>query len=100
MSGDEVVKRAECGCCGMWEECTMGYIGWVQERFGGVWVCGLCEVAIKDAQTRLGVGVEAALRVHATFIETANSNPTIHIAQSIVQLIKKIMSSTSSPPLN
>ncbi|KAG6745707.1 hypothetical protein POTOM_050210 [Populus tomentosa] len=98
MASGEVVETAECGCCGMWEECTMGYIGWVQERFGGVWVCGLCEEAIKDEQARLGVGVEVALRIHATFRETANADPPIHVAQSILQLIKKIMSSTSSSP--
>ncbi|KAF9671256.1 hypothetical protein SADUNF_Sadunf12G0028500 [Salix dunnii] len=98
MASGEVVERAECGCCGMWEECTLEYIGWVRARFGGVWVCGLCEEAIKDEQARLGVGVEVALRVHATFRETANAGPPIHVAQSIVQLIKKIMSSTSSSP--
>jgi len=44
------------------------------------------------------VGVEVALRIHATFRETANADPPIHVAQSILQLIKKIMSSTSSSP--
>ncbi|KAK9278402.1 hypothetical protein L1049_027967 [Liquidambar formosana] len=100
MDSGEIVKRAECGCCGMWEECTMGYIGWVQERFGGVWVCGLCEEAIKDEQARLGVGVEVALRIHAMFRETANADPALHIATSILQLIKKIMSSSSSASSN
>jgi hypothetical protein len=94
MASDEVVKRVECACCGIWEECTTGYIRWVQERFGGVWVCGLCEEAIKDEQARLGVGVEVALRVHATFRDlAAHADP----AASIVELIKKIMSSSLSP---
>ncbi|XP_040996215.1 uncharacterized protein LOC121242418 [Juglans microcarpa x Juglans regia] len=93
----EVVKRVKCGCCGMWEECTVEYIEWVQERFGGFWVCGLCEEAIKDEQARLGVGVEAALRVHATFLESAHADPTARMAPSILQLIKKIMSSSLSP---
>lgn len=93
MASDEVVKRVECACCGIWEECTTGYIGWVRERFGGDWVCGLCEEAIKDEQARLGVGVEVALRVHATFREVAaHADP----AASIVVLIKKIMSSSLS----
>ncbi|KAJ6672715.1 hypothetical protein OIU85_013997 [Salix viminalis] len=86
MAGGEVVGRAECGCCGMWEECTLEYIGWVRARFGGV--CGLCEEAIKDERARLGVGVEVAPRVHATFRESANVGPPIPEAQSIVQLIK------------
>lgn len=73
----------------------MGYIRWVQERFAGTWVCGLCEEAIKDAQSRLGVGIEDALQVHATFVETANADPAICIARSILQLLKKIMSSKS-----
>ncbi|KAF8376769.1 hypothetical protein HHK36_031561 [Tetracentron sinense] len=96
MASSEVVKRAECGCCGMWEECTVGYIGWVQERFGGIWVCGLCEEAIKEVQARLGVDVEVALRIHAMFRETMNADPTISFARSIVQILKKIMSSSSS----
>lgn len=89
MGSNEVLKRAECGCCGMWEECTLGYIRWVKQRFAGTWVCGLCEEAIKDEQARLGVGVEAALRVHATFVETANADPAIAIARSILLLLKK-----------
>ncbi|XP_043695914.1 uncharacterized protein LOC122646430 [Telopea speciosissima] len=96
MATGEVVKRAECGCCGMWEECTVDYIGWVKERFGGIWVCGLCEEAIKDEQARLGVGVEVALRVHAMFLETAQPDPAICIAGSIIHLLKKILSSSSS----
>ncbi|XP_073261098.1 uncharacterized protein [Populus alba] len=86
MASGEVVERAECGCCGMWEEYTMGYIGWVQARFGGVWVCGLCEEAIKDEQARLGVGVEVALRIHATFRETANADPPIHALACICKI--------------
>ncbi|KAF3438306.1 hypothetical protein FNV43_RR21068 [Rhamnella rubrinervis] len=99
MASGQVVTAAKCGCCGLWEECTMSYIEWVQERYGGVWVCGLCEEAVKDEQARLGVGVgiEAALRIHASFRETANAYPTPHaVAGSIMQLIKKVMSSSSS----
>ncbi|XP_010271253.1 PREDICTED: uncharacterized protein LOC104607324 [Nelumbo nucifera] len=92
----EVVKKEQCGCCGMSEECTVGYIRWVKERFGGIWVCGLCEEAIKDEQARLGVGVEVALRVHTMFRETANADPAIQIARSILQLLKRIMSATAS----
>ncbi|KAM7279189.1 hypothetical protein ACFE04_006323 [Oxalis oulophora] len=103
---EEEVKRVECGCCGIMEDCTMDYICWVQQRYGGVWVCGLCEEAIKDEQIRLGgVGVEVALRVHTLFRETTYNNiitnnnsdePTLHITRSLVQLIKKIISSSSS----
>jgi hypothetical protein len=46
----------------------------------------------------LGVGVEVASRVQATFRETENAGPPIHMAQSTVQLIEKIMSFTSSSP--
>ncbi|XP_058078641.1 uncharacterized protein LOC131226968 [Magnolia sinica] len=96
MSSNEVVTRVECGCCGMWEECTIGYIGWVKEQFGGTWVCGLCEEAIKDKQVRLGVGIEAALRLHATFMEATNIDPTVQIVRSMIELLKKFMSSNSS----
>ncbi|KAK3224615.1 hypothetical protein Dsin_004477 [Dipteronia sinensis] len=95
MASGEVVKRAECGCCGIYEECTTDYILWVQQRFGGVWVCGLCEEAIKEEQARQGdgIGVEVALRLQAAF----RSETTIRIAPvSILQLIKKIMSSSSN----
>lgn len=103
MATGQAVTAAKCGCCGLWEECTMSYIGGVQERYGGVWVCGLCEEAIKDEQARLGVGVgiEVALRIHASFRETANADPTPHpVTRSIMQLIKKIISSSSSSSLS
>ncbi|KAK6921388.1 Protein of unknown function DUF1677, plant [Dillenia turbinata] len=98
----EAVKIAVCGCCGIWEECTLDYIGWVEEKYGGVWVCGLCEEAIKDEQARLGVEVGVALRLHAMFRETISSNkddpPSGCVAHSLIQLIKKIISSSSTSP--
>lgn len=96
MSSGEIVRKAECGCCGIWEECTIGYILWVQERFGGVWVCGLCEEAIKDEQARFGVGVDAALRLHATFREAAAADPAIQIAKCLLRFVKKLMPASSS----
>ncbi|XP_021909236.1 uncharacterized protein LOC110823209 [Carica papaya] len=99
----ENVRKEKCECCGIWEECTSGYIGWVQERFGGVWVCGLCEEAIKDEQARLGggVGVEVALGVHAAFRAATRADPALCLTHSLLQLLRKIMSSSSpssSPP--
>ncbi|KAL5815421.1 hypothetical protein ACOSQ4_026062 [Xanthoceras sorbifolium] len=75
----------------------------LKQRFCGVWVCGLCEEAIKDEQARLGdgIGVEVAMRLHAAFrSETAanSANPAVGIAPvSVLYLIKKIMSSSSNP---
>ncbi|KAM0952821.1 hypothetical protein DsansV1_C02g0017411 [Dioscorea sansibarensis] len=89
MGSREVVVVAKCRCCGIWEECTAGYIHSVEEKFGGVWVCGLCEEAIKDEQVRLGVGVETALQVHASFRETVSVDPIIRFAHSLLQLLKK-----------
>ncbi|OAY73364.1 hypothetical protein ACMD2_26258 [Ananas comosus] len=86
----------ECRCCGMWEECTMDYIKRVKDQFGGVWVCGLCAEAIKDEQLRLGVEREAAMLVHAKFREIASVDPTIRIAQSLLQLLKKMISSSNA----
>lgn len=94
--GMEVVNWAQCGCCGMWEECTVGYMEWVKGRFGGVWVCGLCQEAIKDEQVRLGVGIEVALRAHATFRETVSQDPALGVARSVLNLLKKFISSSSS----
>ncbi|KAJ7970233.1 Protein of unknown function (DUF1677) [Quillaja saponaria] len=96
MDSGEAVKKAVCGCCGMREECTIGYIGWVQERYGGLWVCGPCEEAIKYEQARLGVSIEVGLRVHTTFRDTIKADPAAHISHSNVQLIRKIMSPSSS----
>ncbi|KAB1224535.1 hypothetical protein CJ030_MR2G007122 [Morella rubra] len=59
----EVVKKAECGCCGIWEKCTL---------------------------------VEVALQVHANFREAAHADPAARIAHSILQLIKKMLSSSLS----
>ncbi|KAL4196068.1 hypothetical protein AMTRI_Chr04g244200 [Amborella trichopoda] len=91
LNGIEVV---ECGCCKMREECTEGYIGEVRERFCGMWVCGLCEEAIKDEQVRLGIGVEEALQLHGSQCERfAASKPSLRLASSILVLFKKIMAS-------
>ncbi|KAK1313108.1 hypothetical protein QJS10_CPA06g02318 [Acorus calamus] len=88
---EAAVEVAECGCCGMREECTEGYIGWVKGRFCGVWVCGLCEEAVKDEQTRFGLSVEAALRVHASFRESVAADPTVRVVQSLLKLLRKVL---------
>lgn len=92
----EIVKIAKCECCGIWEECTVDYIGCVKEQFGGAWVCGLCSEAIKEEQRRLGVDLEVAMRLHAKFRETANIDPTMQIARSFLHLLKKMASSRKS----
>lgn len=89
----EIVKSAKCECCGIWEECTVDYIHSVKEQFGGAWVCGLCSEAIKEEQSRLGVELEVAMQLHAKFRETASIDPTVQIARSFLDLLKKMISS-------
>ncbi|XP_031497999.2 uncharacterized protein LOC116262655 [Nymphaea colorata] len=100
-NGEAELVKAVCVCCSMCEECTKGYVGTVQDRFCGVWVCGLCAEAIKEEQAKLGVSVEAALKVHislcARFNEMAKIDPRIHIAGSILQILKKIVGCQTTP---
>ncbi|XP_062099947.1 uncharacterized protein LOC133805812 [Humulus lupulus] len=49
---NEVVKEAECSCCGLKEECTEAYITQVEVSYNGKWVCGLCSEAVKEMMTR------------------------------------------------
>lgn len=95
MGSTEMLMVAECGCCGMWEECTLDYVKCVKARFAGVWVCGLCAEAIKDEQARLGLGIEAAVTIHAKFREIATSEPTIDIARSLLKLLKKMITNAT-----
>lgn len=97
-SSEVLLTLAECGCCGMREECTLDYIKHVKARFHGVWVCGLCAEAVKDEQARLGLEIDAALIVHAKFREIANVEPSIDIAQSLLRLLKRIISTSSDAP--
>ena len=99
MGSTELLKEAECVCCGMLEECTLDYIKSVKARFGDVWVCGLCAEAVKDEQARRGLEIEAALMVHAKFREIGNGEPAIDIAQSLLKILKKIISASSSSHL-
>ncbi|PON79414.1 hypothetical protein PanWU01x14_011490, partial [Parasponia andersonii] len=41
------VEFARCDCCGLTEECTLGYIARIRERHQGRWICGLCSEAVK-----------------------------------------------------
>ncbi|KAJ0981109.1 hypothetical protein J5N97_009364 [Dioscorea zingiberensis] len=67
----EGVEMVACGCCGIKEECTVGYIAKMKARHGGKWVCGLCAEAVKEEARRAGrrISPEEALARHTSFIE-------------------------------
>lgn len=60
----EGVKKIECECCGMEEECTGGYEQKVRAGLRGHWLCGLCEEAVGEERKRVGGSVQAALAAH------------------------------------
>ncbi|KAJ3677444.1 hypothetical protein LUZ60_003168 [Juncus effusus] len=88
---DEAVKLVKCECCSIWEECTTDYIKYIKDQFDGVWVCGLCSEAVKDEQTRLGVGLKTAVRIHTKFRQSVSIDPTAQIARSFLQMLKKMI---------
>jgi len=93
---DAVTTTATCACCGMDEECTPRYVARVAAQFGGAWVCGLCDEAIKDEAVRRGVGLEAARRAHAEFVVSAaragaGSGPAVQVVRALLQLLKKVI---------
>ncbi|CAA6670949.1 unnamed protein product [Spirodela intermedia] len=86
------VKRVECECCGLAEDCTGGYVRRVKERFCGRWVCGLCAEAVKEELERR-VPREEALRAHMevcrSFNRTVRPNPAMSLAAGMTEILKK-----------
>eukprot|EP01018_Ginkgo_biloba_P030014 Gb_32616 [translate_table: standard] len=104
------VELAKCECCGLKEECTPAYIARVRDRFYGRWICGLCAEAVKDELCRANrrIGMEDALEAHMAFCmqfnSSARTNPAVHLAAAMRQLLKRSLespsrSSPSSPRL-
>ncbi|KAI6682122.1 hypothetical protein NL676_036003 [Syzygium grande] len=98
------LELAECGCCGLAEECTPEYIGRVRERFGGRWICGLCAEAVKDEAVRSAGGIdgEEALGRHMKFCEQFRSssppaNPTEDLISAVKQLLRRTLDSPRKP---
>eukprot|EP01018_Ginkgo_biloba_P005216 Gb_05142 [translate_table: standard] len=95
LSSVEEEQLSQCECCGLSEECTPAYIGRVRDLFCGRWICGLCAEAVKEERHRMGRGtpMEEALQAHMSvcvkFNKLARTNPAVHVADVMRQLLKK-----------
>ncbi|XP_010265722.1 PREDICTED: uncharacterized protein LOC104603393 [Nelumbo nucifera] len=91
------VRRVECECCGLFEDCTRAYIRQVRARFCGRWVCGLCSEAVREESQRIGTARhiiwEEALHAHMQICQRFNKfirvNPAMSLAGSMTQILKK-----------
>lgn len=87
------VEDAKCECCGMSEECTPEYISRVRDKFQGKWVCGLCEVAVKEELEKNGGKKEEALSAHMSacvrFNKFGRAFPVLFQAQAMKEMLKK-----------
>ncbi|KAL1341138.1 hypothetical protein HN51_027608 [Arachis hypogaea] len=90
------VEFAICDCCGLREECTIGYIERIRERYHGKWVCGLCGEAVKDEIVRSErlLSTEEAMTKHMNFCKKfitsgPPTNPTVHLISAMRQILRK-----------
>ncbi|GFS41703.1 hypothetical protein Acr_00g0075900 [Actinidia rufa] len=94
--GANDVKKVECECCGLTEDCTGAYIWRTRARFYGKWVCGLCSEAVTEESYKLGrvhnIICEEALDVHMEicrrFNKTTKANPAMSLAGAMIQILK------------
>ncbi|XP_008802469.1 uncharacterized protein LOC103716305 [Phoenix dactylifera] len=99
------VEVATCEFCGLTEDCTQAYIARVRERYGGLWVCGLCRVAVEEEIERSGrrMSKEEAMTRHASFLrnfwDAAASpvNPTHLLIAALRRLLRRILDSPRTP---
>lgn len=83
----------KCECCGLREDCTQEYISTVKANFDGKWLCGLCAEAVRDEVGRgrrsKGCGVEDAVGAHMSFCRNFRSNPAVHVADGMRQMLRR-----------
>ena len=86
------VESVMCECCGLREDCTQDYISAVKANFEGKWLCGLCAEAVRDEVGRgrsKGCGVEDAVGAHMSFCRNFRSNPAVHVADGMRQMLRR-----------
>lgn len=44
----------KCECCGIIEECILGYVVWMKVMFCGCFVCGFCGEVVKEERMCMG----------------------------------------------
>lgn len=84
----------KCECCGLREDCTQEYISSVKANFDGKWLCGLCAEAVRDEAVRGKrskgfIGVEDAVGAHMSFRRNSRSNPAVHVAEGMRQMLRR-----------
>lgn len=88
------VKSVVCDCCGLIEECTLGYIERIRERFSGKWICGLCSEAVTYEIARSNermISTEEALTRHISFCKKFNSPPPVNSAVHLISAMRRIL---------
>ncbi|KAK8602502.1 hypothetical protein V6N13_057869 [Hibiscus sabdariffa] len=95
---DEVLKQAECECCGLKEDCTADYIRSVKGCHCGKWVCGLCSEAVKERlnggpAAAAAAAMEDAVTSHRefcqNFIITTRLNPKLSLTCTMRDIAKR-----------
>lgn len=83
----------------MREDCTPEYITAVKANFDGKWLCGLCAEAVRDEVGRgrrsKVCGVEDAVGAHISFCRNFRSNPAVHVAEGMLQMLRRRSSAMS-----
>ncbi|KAH7441499.1 hypothetical protein KP509_03G040700 [Ceratopteris richardii] len=105
------VKKLECECCGMEEECTQVYEERVRAALCGRWLCGLCEEAVWEERKRLGgggvVSIELALQAHMQPCQRFSNHtrakvcpPASHVEvpQAVCRMLCRHLSATFPSP--
>lgn len=95
-----------CECCGISEECTLGYIERVKGLYSGRWICGLCAAAVQEERHRLGRGspMEEAVRAHMNLCsqfsakKVAGPPPGVGVAHAVCHLLRRHLSDPAGPP--
>lgn len=94
-------ELAECGCCGLKEECTPAYIARVREKYEGRWICGLCAEAVKDETVRsdADISTDEALDRHLKFCEKFRSeSPPVNPAEDLISAMKNLLRRSLDSP--
>lgn len=101
---EEEFGFTECECCGLTEECTAAYVAEVRARYGGRWICGLCEEAVEEEICRSArlISTEEALQRQMSFclsFRSATFPPTAETGDHLIAVVRRLIRrSLDSPP--
>ncbi|EPS71318.1 hypothetical protein M569_03440, partial [Genlisea aurea] len=89
------VEFVRCDCCGLSEECTLSYIEAIRQRYGGKWICGLCEEAVKyEANHKQLISLDEAIARHLSFCTKIQKsgppeNATLHLIRAMSRVLRR-----------